>query len=80
MGVTDPPTIGAELRRLLDDHLERGELRGDERVPEVVSFLRRPPERGVAGLGYRLLSAGAVATGPNGTVDCSVCGARRCPG
>ena len=59
-----PPTTGAELRRRLDDHLERGELRGDERVQEVVSFLRRLPERGVVGLGYRLLFAGAVATIP----------------
>src|SRR5690606_4006407 len=64
MRVDDPPTTAAELRRRIDGYLERGELRSDERVREVVSFLRRPPVGGVAGLGYRLLFAGAVATLP----------------
>ncbi|GAA1418986.1 hypothetical protein GCM10009640_05880 [Agrococcus citreus] len=64
MRVAEPPTTAAELRRRIDGYLERGELRGDERVREVVAFLRRPPLRGVAGVGYRLLFAAAVATLP----------------
>ncbi len=64
MRVAQPPLSAAELRRHLDGYLERGELRGDERVRDVVSFLRRPPLPGAAGLGYRLLFEGAVATIP----------------
>lgn len=64
MRVADPPRSAAELRRRLDEHLERGALRGDDRVREVVSFLRRPPLPGAAGIGYRLLFEGAVATIP----------------
>lgn len=64
MRVEDPPATAAELRSRLDGYLARGELRSDERVREVVSFLRRPPVTGVAAIGYRLLFAGAVATLP----------------
>ncbi|MET4100232.1 uncharacterized protein (DUF2236 family) [Agrococcus sp. UYP10] len=64
MRVADPPTTEADLRRRLRGYLERGELRGDERVREVVSFLRRPMLPGAAGIGYRLLFEGAVATIP----------------
>jgi uncharacterized protein (DUF2236 family) len=64
MRVADPPTTEAELRRRLRGYLERGELRGDARVREVVSFIRRPMLPGAAGIGYRLLFEGAVATIP----------------
>lgn len=64
MRVDDPPTTTAELQHRLDGYLARGELRGDERVRALVSFLRQPPVRGAAGVGYRLLFEGAVATIP----------------
>ncbi|WP_345800344.1 oxygenase MpaB family protein [Microbacterium sp. AZCO] len=65
MGVEHPPTSKAELRARIDGYLARGELRGDERVHEVVRFLRRPPFQGRRmGVGYRLLFASAVATIP----------------
>ncbi|WP_072313467.1 oxygenase MpaB family protein [Agrococcus sp. Marseille-P2731] len=66
MRVDDPPATADELRGRLAGYLKRGELRGDERVHDVVAFLRRPPVgvEGAAGLGYRLLFEGAVATIP----------------
>ncbi len=64
MGVPDAPTTPAELQHRLAGYLERGELRGGERVRELVSFLRRPPVHGASRLGYRLLFEGAVATIP----------------
>ncbi|MCR8671651.1 oxygenase MpaB family protein, partial [Agrococcus sp. HG114] len=64
MGVAAPPETEAQLREQLDGYLERGELRGDARVREVVAFLRRPPMRGAAALGYRVLFAAAVASLP----------------
>lgn len=64
MGVTDPPVTAAALRARRDEYLERGELRGDDRVADVVRFLRRPPFRGSLGVAYRVLFAAAVATIP----------------
>lgn len=64
MGVAEPPTTAAGLRARRDGYLERGELRGDERVADVVRFLRRPPFTGALGLAYRVLFAAAVATIP----------------
>jgi len=64
MGVDSPPESAAELRARLDGYLERGDLRGDERVADVVRFLRRPPFTGSLGIAYRILFAGAVATIP----------------
>lgn len=65
MGVENPPTSKAELHARLDDYLERGELRGDDRTHDVVRFLRRPPLQGRRmGVAYRLLFASAVATIP----------------
>lgn len=64
MRVADPPTTAAELRSRIDGYRARGELRGDERVHDVVTFLRRPPMGGAAGVGYRLLFEAAVATLP----------------
>lgn len=64
MRVVNPPLTRAALRAEIDGFWERGELRGDERVADVVSFLRRPPFPGVMGLSYRVLFAAAVATIP----------------
>ncbi|TDN91728.1 uncharacterized protein (DUF2236 family) [Microbacterium sp. BK668] len=66
MRVADPPVTEAELRRRLDAYLESGQLRRDERVDDVVQFLRRSPFRGspLMTLAYRLLFASAVATIP----------------
>lgn len=64
MGVASPPESAAELRDRRDGYLRRGALRGDERVADVVRFLRRPPFTGTLGIAYRVLFAGAVATTP----------------
>lgn len=64
MGVEHPPTTERELRDRLDDFLRRGVLRRDERVDEVVHFIRRPPFPGVLGVAYRILFGAAVATIP----------------
>ena len=66
MRVQDPPRTEAELRRRLDALLDRGVLRRDERVDDVVRFLRRPPFRDSRSmsLAYRVLFASAVATIP----------------
>ncbi|MHC3000233.1 hypothetical protein OB08_13980 [Microbacterium sp. HJ5] len=66
MRVADPPRTEDELRRRLDAHLDSGVLRRDERVDDVVRFLRRPPFRGSRSmsLAYRVLFASAVATIP----------------
>jgi len=67
MRVEDPPLTEADLRRRLDAYLESGRLRRDERVDDVVRFLRRSPFHGspLMSLAYRLLFASAVATIPH---------------
>ncbi|WP_344739470.1 oxygenase MpaB family protein [Microbacterium awajiense] len=64
MHVADPPLSADDLTARLDGFADRGELRGDARVAEVVGFLRRPPWPGVMGIAYRGLFASAVATIP----------------
>lgn len=64
MGVADPPVTAEGLRARRDGYLARGELRGDERVADVVRFLKLPPFRGSLGVAYRVLFAAAVATIP----------------
>lgn len=64
MGVASPPTTADGLRARRDGYLERGELRGDERVADVVRFLKKPPFRGTLGIAYRVLFAAAVSTIP----------------
>lgn len=64
MRVENPPLTEAALRAELDGFLDRGELRRDERVDDVVRFLRKPPFPGVMGVAYRVLFAAAVATIP----------------
>ena len=66
MRVEHPPMTEAELRLRMNDYLVRGVLRRDERVDDVVRFLRRPPFRGqpAMSLAYRVLFASAVASIP----------------
>ncbi|MFX5705715.1 oxygenase MpaB family protein, partial [Acinetobacter baumannii] len=64
MRIPDPPLTEAELRAELEGFLDRGELRRDERVDDVVRFLRKPPFPGMMGVAYRVLFAAAVATFP----------------
>jgi uncharacterized protein (DUF2236 family) len=64
MRIADPPLTEAALRAELGGFLDRGELRRDERVDDVVRFLRKPPFTGTMGLAYRVLFAAAVATFP----------------
>lgn len=64
MRIPDPPQIEEALRAELEGFLDRGELRRDERVDDVVRFLRKPPFPGTMGLAYRVLFAAAVATFP----------------
>jgi uncharacterized protein (DUF2236 family) len=64
MGVEDPPLTAVALRARRDGYLERGDLRGDERVADVVRFLKKPPFTGVFGIAYRVLFAAAVSTIP----------------
>jgi hypothetical protein len=64
MGVVDPPVSADGLRARRDAFLDAGTLRGDERVADVVRFLRRPPFTGRLGVAYRLLFAAAVSTIP----------------
>lgn len=64
MRVPDPPTTEAELSAQLQGFFDRGELRRDERVDEVVRFLRKPPFSGAMGVAYRVLFAAAVASLP----------------
>ncbi|WP_278102647.1 oxygenase MpaB family protein [Microbacterium proteolyticum] len=64
MRLPDPPLTEAALRAELEGFLDRGELRRDERVDDVVRFLRKPPFTGLMGVAYRVLFAAAVATFP----------------
>ncbi|MDN3495755.1 oxygenase MpaB family protein [Planococcus sp. APC 4015] len=64
MRVPEPPETVAELRARMDGYLERGELRRDERVDEVVRFLRDVPFTGSMRVAYRVLFAAAVASLP----------------
>lgn len=62
LGVPNPPRSEAELRGGLDSY--RSELRHDERVAEVVGFIRNPPLTAAMKPAYRILFAGAVASLP----------------
>lgn len=64
MRIPDPPLTEAALRAELEGFLDRGELLRDERVDDVVRFLRKPPFTGMMGLAYRVLFAAAVSTFP----------------
>lgn len=60
MRVSDPPRTAAALAEQLAEF--SGELRYDERVAEIVAFIRKPPLPRSQRLGYRVLFAQAVAT------------------
>jgi len=62
MGVTDAPRSYAELRAQLASY--RSQLRRDERVDDVVRFIRKPPLSPRLSSAYGLLFAGAVASMP----------------
>lgn len=64
MGLDDPPLTEADLHARMDGYLARGELRRDERVDDVVRFLRRAPFTGMMRIAYRVLFAAAVASLP----------------
>lgn len=64
VGVVDPPRSDAELRGRLTALREAGVLRRDERVDEIVGFLRHPPLERAMRLPYAILFGGAVASLP----------------
>jgi uncharacterized protein (DUF2236 family) len=64
MGLDHPPLTEADLHARMDGYLARGELRRDERVDDVVRFLRRAPFTGMMRVAYRVLFAAAVASLP----------------
>ena len=62
MGVDSPPLSEAEMRQQLDSWRDDGELRSDERVAEMVAFIRNPPLQPSLRRGYRMLFAAAVSS------------------
>lgn len=64
MRLENPPLTEAELLARMDGFFARGELRRDERVDDVVRFLRAAPFTGVMRIAYRVLFAAAVASLP----------------
>lgn len=64
VGVTNPPLTEAQLRGRLTELRETGVLRRDERVDEIVRFLRRPPLGPGMRVPYAVLFGGAVASLP----------------
>jgi uncharacterized protein (DUF2236 family) len=64
MRLENPPLTEAELLARMDGFLVRGELRRDDRVDDVVRFLRAAPFTGVMRIAYRVLFAAAVASLP----------------
>ena len=65
MGVVDPPLTERDLRGRIDGFRQAGILRRDERVDEVVRFLRRVPFTGLMRPAYAVLFRGAVASIPH---------------
>lgn len=64
VGVANPPRSEAALRTRLAELRESGALRHDERVAEMVRFLKRPPLGPGMALPYAVLFGGAVASLP----------------
>jgi len=62
MGVAEPPRTHAELRAQLREYYDAGVLRRDERVDDVVRFLRTPPLPRAVRASYPVLFRGAVAS------------------
>jgi len=62
IGLADPPVTAAELRGRLTAVAEAGILKSDDRVLDVVRFIRNPPlARGMMPA-YRIMFAGAVGS------------------
>jgi len=64
VGVVDPPRTAGELRERLEALRRAGVLRRDERVDDIVRFIRRPPLAFSMRLPYAILFGGAVASLP----------------
>lgn len=62
MGVVDPPGSMRRLRAEMDAVYDAGDLRADERVAEVVHFLKHPPLAKALRPGYQAIFSGAVAS------------------
>jgi uncharacterized protein (DUF2236 family) len=62
MGVENPPRSATELRAQLREYYDAGVLRHDERVDDVVRFLKRPPLPRALRASYPILFRGAVAS------------------
>ena len=62
MGVDSPPLSEGEMRRQLDGWYDDGDLRADDRVAEMVAFIRNPPLHPSLRRGYRMLFAAAVSS------------------
>jgi uncharacterized protein (DUF2236 family) len=64
VGVVDPPRTAGELRERLDTLRRAGVLQRDERVDDIVRFIRRPPLALSMRVPYAILFGGAVASLP----------------
>jgi uncharacterized protein (DUF2236 family) len=64
IGVERPPRSASELREQLHSVYEAGTLKSDERVREIVGFIRNPPLAPAVLPAYRIMFAGAVASIP----------------
>ena len=62
MGVENPPRSRAELHEQMHAYLDSGALRYDERVADVIKFLKRPPLAPALRASYPILWNGAVAS------------------
>jgi uncharacterized protein (DUF2236 family) len=62
IGLSDPPRTAAELRGRLTAVAEAGILKSDERVLDVVRFIRNPPLARAMKPAYRIMFAGAVGS------------------
>jgi uncharacterized protein (DUF2236 family) len=62
IGLSDPPVTATDLRGRLRTVAEAGTLKVDERVLDVVRFIRNPPLAPGMIPAYRIMFAGAVAS------------------
>ncbi|HEX5859782.1 MAG TPA: oxygenase MpaB family protein [Microbacterium sp.] len=62
MGMDSPPQTAAELRDRLDAYAREGVLKSDDRVSEIVRFIRNPPLAKGMLPAYRVMFGGAVAS------------------
>jgi len=62
IGLSDPPVTAVELRGRLTAVAEGGILKTDERVLDVVRFIRNPPLARAMRPAYRIMFAGAVGS------------------